>query len=105
MGSRRFVAFAARRVRRAAMTGCYVLSFQVYLALPLETRRLAPSGEAGTIADGVSFAVTGLVAIAGQLRNTAWCRERWSRGRCLTAGLVLMGRRRALLRWVGGCLR
>ena len=30
-----------------AMIGSYVLSFQVYLALPLETRRLAPSGDGG----------------------------------------------------------
>ncbi|UJW29971.1 MFS transporter [Saccharothrix sp. AJ9571] len=82
--NRRFLAFSA------AMIGSYVLSFQVYLALPLETRRLAPTEAAGTIEVGVLFAVSGIIAIVGQLRVTAWCRARWSHGQCLTAGLTLM---------------
>ncbi|QFU89685.1 MFS transporter [Amycolatopsis sp. YIM 10] len=82
--NRRFLAFSA------AMVGSYVLSFQVYLALPLETRRLAPTESAGTIEVGVLFAVSGVIAIFGQLRVTAWCRERWSHGQCLTAGLTSM---------------
>ncbi|MEV8587055.1 MFS transporter [Streptomyces sp. NPDC051180] len=66
-----------------AMTGSYVLSFQVYLALPL-----AADSTALTTA---LFVVSALVALAGQLRITAWCRRRLSRERCLVLGLVLMG--------------
>jgi len=73
-----------------AMIGSYVLAFQVYLALPLEVRRLAGSGVAGTIGVAALFAVSGLLAIAGQMRITAWCRNRWGPGRCLVVGLGLM---------------
>ncbi|WP_369145499.1 MFS transporter [Streptomyces sp. R44] len=66
-----------------AMTGSYVLSFQVYLALPLAA--------GGTAATTALFAVSALVALAGQLRITAWCRRRLSRERCLVLGLALMG--------------
>ncbi|MGW8768661.1 MFS transporter [Streptomyces sp. NPDC055815] len=66
-----------------AMTGSYVLSFQVYLALPLAA--------GGTGATTALFAVSALVALAGQLRITAWCRRRLSRERCLVLGLALMG--------------
>ncbi|MFG2640780.1 MFS transporter [Streptomyces sp. NPDC048370] len=66
-----------------AMTGSYVLSFQVYLALPL-----AADSTAVTTA---LFVVSALVALAGQLRITAWCGRRLSRERCLVLGLVLMG--------------
>ncbi|MFB6840915.1 MFS transporter [Streptomyces sp. NPDC056361] len=66
-----------------AMTGSYVLSFQVYLALPL-----AADGTGLTTA---LFVVSALVALAGQLRITAWCRRRLSRERCLVLGLALMG--------------
>ncbi|MET9676676.1 MFS transporter [Streptomyces sp. NPDC006482] len=66
-----------------AMTGSYVLSFQVYLALPL-----AADGTGLTTA---LFVVSALVALAGQLRITAWCRRRLNRERCLVLGLALMG--------------
>ncbi|MFF3759876.1 MFS transporter [Streptomyces sp. NPDC002185] len=66
-----------------AMTGSYVLSFQVYLALPLAA--------GGTAATTALFVVSALVALAGQLRITAWCRRRLSRERCLVLGLALMG--------------
>ncbi|RZQ65846.1 MFS transporter [Amycolatopsis suaedae] len=82
--NRRFLAFSG------VMIGSYVLSFQVYLALPLETRRLAPSETVGTIEVAVLFAVSGIIAILGQLRITAWCRARWSHGQCIGAGLLLM---------------
>jgi MFS family permease len=85
MRNRRFLAFSC------AMIGSYVLTFQVYLALPLETRRLAPSDTVGTIAVAVLFAISGVIAIAGQVRVTAWCKRRWSHGQCITMGLVLMG--------------
>lgn len=84
LANRSFVLFSI------AMIGSYVLAFQVYLALPLEVRRLAGSGAAGTIGVAALFAVSGLLAIAGQMRITAWCRHRWGPGRCLVVGLGLM---------------
>jgi MFS family permease len=83
--NRRFLAFSV------TMIGSYVLSFQVYLALPLEARRLAPSETVGTTEVAGLFAVSAVIAIAGQLRVTDWCRHRWSHGKCITIGLVLMG--------------
>ncbi|MFB7515842.1 MDR family MFS transporter [Streptomyces sp. NPDC056144] len=71
-----------------AMTGSYVLSFQVYLALPLAAGDTAGGGVWLTTA---LFVVSALVALAGQLRITAWCRRRLSRERCLVLGLALMG--------------
>ncbi|MFI7679485.1 MDR family MFS transporter [Actinophytocola sp. NPDC049390] len=85
LGNRRFLAFSV------VMTGSYVLSFQIYLALPLETRRLAPSEAVGTIEVAALFVISGVIAIAGQVRVTSWCRKRWSHGQCITAGLALMG--------------
>ncbi|MEU0880438.1 MFS transporter [Lentzea sp. NPDC005914] len=85
LANRRFVLFSL------VMTGSYVLSFQVYLALPLEARRLAGPGVEGTALVAGLFAVSGVLAIAGQLRITAWFREKWGRDRSLVAGLVLLG--------------
>ncbi|SDM29997.1 Predicted arabinose efflux permease, MFS family [Lentzea albidocapillata subsp. violacea] len=85
LANRRFVLFSL------VMTGSYVLSFQVYLALPLEARRLAGSGIEGTALVAGLFAVSGVLAIAGQLRITAWFREKWGRDRSLVAGLLLLG--------------
>ncbi|MGY0025036.1 MFS transporter [Streptomyces sp. cg35] len=85
LGNRSFWLFSL------AMTGSYVLSFQVYLALPLAVERLLGGGRAGQVATGALFVVSGLVALAGQLRITDWCRRTWSREQCLVAGLGLMG--------------
>ncbi|MFC6066545.1 MDR family MFS transporter [Streptomyces ochraceiscleroticus] len=74
-----------------AMIGSYVLSFQVYLALPLEVRRVGGDGEFGTAAVAVMFAVSGLSTIVGQTRVTAWCKERLEPGRALAWGLLTMG--------------
>ncbi|MFD0415111.1 MFS transporter [Streptomyces sp. NPDC127108] len=74
-----------------AMTGSYVLSFQVYLALPLEVERLLGGGTATTVATSALFVVSGLVALVGQLRITDWCKRTWTREQCLVAGLALMG--------------
>lgn len=74
----------------AAMTGSYVLSFQIYLALPLEARRIAGDGLVPTVGIAVLFTASGAVAILGQLRITAWCRARWGAARSMTAGLILM---------------
>jgi MFS family permease len=65
-----------------AMTGAYVLSFQIYLALPLQV------GGAGAVS--MIFAVSAVVAIAGQLHITDWARRHWSHSAAITYGLVLM---------------
>ncbi|WP_367318636.1 MFS transporter [Streptomyces sp. HUAS ZL42] len=83
--NRAFLLFAT------AMIGSYVLSFQVYLALPLEVRRLGGAGEFGTAAVGLLFAASGLATIFGQTRVTAWCKERLAPGQALTWGLLSMG--------------
>jgi hypothetical protein len=70
LANRSFVLFSI------AMIGSYVLAFQVYLALPLGVRCLAGSGAAGTVGVAALFAVSGLLAIAGQMRITTWCRNR-----------------------------
>ncbi|MFF3677577.1 MDR family MFS transporter [Streptomyces sp. NPDC002120] len=74
-----------------AMVGSYVMSFQVYLSLPLEVRRLGGEGQFGTAAVAVLFAVSGLSTIAFQTRVTAWCKARMEPGRALTWGLLVMG--------------
>ncbi|WP_043266888.1 MFS transporter [Streptomyces sp. CT34] len=74
-----------------AMIGSYVLSFQVYLALPLEVKRLGGEGRSGTAAVALLFAVSGLSTILGQTRVTAWCKARMAPGRALATGLVIMG--------------
>ncbi|MFI2372161.1 MFS transporter [Streptomyces sp. NPDC018833] len=75
----------------AAMIGSYVLTFQVYLSLPLEVRRLGGDGEFGTAAVAMLFAVSGLSTILGQTRVTAWCKARYEPGQALVRGLALMG--------------
>ncbi|MCX5257328.1 MFS transporter [Streptomyces canus] len=74
-----------------AMIGSYVLTFQVYLALPLEVRRVGGDGEFGTAAVAGLFAVSGLSTILGQTRVTAWCKARYEPGQALTRGLAAMG--------------
>ncbi|MET8425932.1 MFS transporter [Nocardia sp. NPDC004860] len=82
VANRRFVGFAL------AMIGSYVLSFQVYLALPLQAEYLA--GERAQTVTSALFVISGLVAVAGQLRITAWFRKRWGIGRGLVAGVALL---------------
>ena len=72
----------------AAMIGSYVLSFQVYLALPLQAKMLAPHAESVLVA-GV-FVVSSVVAVAGQLRITRWFGSRWGPGRSLAIGMVVL---------------
>jgi MFS family permease len=83
-GNRKFVLFAV------AMIGSYVLSFQIYLALPLEARRVAGGGVGGTVLVAALFAVSGVLAIVGQLRVTAWFRRRFGTDRSLVIGMLLM---------------
>ncbi|MEW1794889.1 MFS transporter [Streptomyces niveus] len=74
-----------------AMIGSYVLTFQVYLALPLEVRRVGGDGESGAAAVALLFAVSGLSTILFQTRVTAWCAARVTPGRALSWGLAVMG--------------
>ncbi|MET9953676.1 MFS transporter [Streptomyces sp. NPDC006339] len=72
-----------------AMIGSYVLTFQVYLALPL-----AASEALGTRATSVTsglFVISAAVAVAGQLRLTGWAKQRWSPHDALVRGLAAMG--------------
>lgn len=68
-----------------AMIASYVLSSQIYLALPLQAGRVF--GDTGAT---VLFAVSAVVAITGQMRITAWARARFSSGRSVTFGVALM---------------
>ncbi|MFI9248552.1 MDR family MFS transporter [Streptomyces sp. NPDC053069] len=72
-----------------AMIGSYVLSFQVYLALPLQAHRAAPDG--GDAVTTALFAVSAAVSVAGQLKITAWAEAHWSSQRALVYGIALMG--------------
>ncbi|MFF2846243.1 MFS transporter [Streptomyces sp. NPDC058001] len=72
-----------------AMIGSYVLTFQVYLALPLAAD--AALGSRGTLATSGLFVVSAAVAVVGQLRLTAWAKGRWSAGQALVRGLTAMG--------------
>jgi MFS family permease len=82
LANRSFLRFAV------AMIGSYVLSFQVYLALPLQASTILPRYQSLLVA-GV-FVVSGLVAVAGQLRITRWFAARWGRGRSLAIGVAVM---------------
>nr|WP_084514386.1 MFS transporter [Nocardia acidivorans] len=82
IGNRRFRYFAL------AMTGSYVLSFQVYLALPLQADYIA--GDRAQVVTSALFVISGVVAVAGQLRITAWLRRRWGTSRSLVAGMAML---------------
>lgn len=69
----------------AAMTGAYVLSFQIYLLLPLAVRPVLGDGGVALL-----FAASGLVGVVGQLRVTGWCRAHLTRGASLTTGVAIM---------------
>ncbi|WP_308252208.1 MFS transporter [Pseudonocardia sp. KRD291] len=73
-----------------AMIGSYVLTYQVYLALPLQARTIIADGSGSTIVVAAVFAVSGGVTIAAQMRVTAWCRARWGPDRSLSRGLAVL---------------
>jgi predicted MFS family arabinose efflux permease len=79
--NRAFLGFAV------AMIASYAMSFQVYLGLPLEVRRVT-GGESGVVA---LFVVSAVLGMAGQMRVTAWCKSRWSPGQAMAYGLAIMG--------------
>ncbi|CAM4106099.1 MFS transporter [Nocardia ninae] len=72
------------------MVGCYVLSFQVYLALPLQAGIVVGPGGSDTGLIAAIFAVSSIVAIAGQLPMTRWLARRGGSGRGLVLGMALM---------------
>ncbi|MGC0421013.1 MFS family permease [Embleya sp. AB8] len=71
----------------AAMTGAYVLTFQLYLALPLRAGAAAPGHEQALTS--ALFATSALVAVAGQTRITTWIKSHWTREQALHRGLML----------------
>ncbi|MCG5466619.1 MFS transporter [Micromonospora sp. MED01] len=71
-----------------AMIGSYVLSSQIYLALPLQATRVL--GRGGDVGSSALFALSAVVAVIGQLRLTAWARRRWNSGKAIAVGLALM---------------
>jgi MFS family permease len=74
-----------------AMAGSYVLSFQIYLLLPLMLQRHLGDRVSGALGGvGLIFAVSAITAIAGQLRITGWARRRWTGPAAITRGLLLM---------------
>ncbi|WP_086007528.1 MULTISPECIES: MFS transporter [Nocardia] len=81
--NRRFIWFSL------AMIGSYVLSFQIYLALPLQAEYVA--GARSQVLVSALFVVSGVVAVAGQLRITAWFKARWGTGRSLVVGMAILG--------------
>ncbi|MEW1926266.1 MFS transporter [Streptomyces sp. NPDC088360] len=83
VANRPFLLFAT------AMIGSYVLTFQVYLALPLAASNAL--GARGTWATSGLFVVSAAVAVVGQLRLTAWAKRRWEPGQALSRGLFAMG--------------
>ncbi|MEV6865391.1 MFS transporter [Streptosporangium subroseum] len=83
LGNRSFWCFSL------AMTGSYMLSFQVYLTLPLAMGR-ALGAEQG-LGLGEMFALSALLVITLQGRVTAWATRTMTAPRSMAAGLVVMG--------------
>ncbi|WP_016881520.1 MULTISPECIES: MFS transporter [unclassified Rhodococcus (in: high G+C Gram-positive bacteria)] len=84
VANRPFVLFAL------AMIGSYVLSFQIYLALPLQAAVVVGDDRSDTALVTSLFVVSGVVAIAGQLRITSWFSRRWGSGRSVVVGMAIM---------------
>ncbi|TDZ44524.1 Multidrug resistance protein MdtH [Mycobacteroides franklinii] len=73
-----------------AMIGSYVLTFQVYLALPLQAALLTSDKKSETVLVTSIFVVSGLVAIAGQVRLTGWLSARFGPSRSLVLGMLVI---------------
>jgi MFS family permease len=83
LGNRPFALFSM------AMIGSYVLTFQVYLALPLQARGLLGESSGQVVTSGL-FVVSAVVAVLGQLRITGWVRARYAGPQAIVGGLTLM---------------
>jgi MFS family permease len=73
----------------AAMTGSYVLAFQVYLALPLRARDLF--GDRTGLVTGAVFAISALAALSGQLKLATWAKRTLAGPQAIAYGLMVMG--------------
>ncbi|GAA1820040.1 MFS transporter [Luedemannella flava] len=80
VGNRSFVLFSV------AMTGSYLLNYQVYLALPIQVRQVTGSERWAA----ALFVVSGALTVLGQVRVTTWIRRRWTAPGALIAGVLLM---------------
>ncbi|WP_165663771.1 MFS transporter, partial [Mycobacteroides abscessus] len=67
------------------------LTFQVYLALPLQAALLTDDKKSETALVTSIFVVSGLVAIAGQVRLTGWLSARFGPSRSLVLGMLVIG--------------
>ena len=81
LGNRGFLLFAG------TMLAYSVLVSQMYLALPLEVRRVTGS-DAGI---GALFVMSSIMTLAGQIHVTEWCRRRYRPPEAIALGLALMG--------------
>ncbi|RVW03188.1 MDR family MFS transporter [Rhodococcus spongiicola] len=81
--NRPFVLFAV------AMVGSYVLLFQIYLALPLQAAVITGAASSTALVTSI-FVISSLVAIAGQMRITAWFSKLWGPQRSLVIGMSVM---------------
>ena len=84
LANRTFVLFAI------TMISSYVLSFQVYLALPLHAAVVVGPDRDDTALVTALFVVSGLVAVLAQLRITTLCKRWLGRDRSLCIGLAVM---------------
>jgi MFS family permease len=84
ISNRAFLLFAA------AMIGSYVLTFQVYLALPLQAGLITGTQQSETLLVAAIFVVSGVIAIGGQVRVTRWLGSRLGSGRSLVAGMSIV---------------
>ncbi len=84
VSNRAFLLFAA------AMIGSYVLTFQVYLALPLQAGLITGTPQSETLLVAAIFVVSGVIAIGGQVRVTRWLGSRLGSGRSLVAGMGIV---------------
>lgn len=82
-------ALTNKRFAGLALTtsGLLALYSQLYLALPLEGRRV--TGSEGAVA--AILVVSTVVTVACQVRVTQWCRERMAPGQAIVLGLALIG--------------
>lgn len=73
-----------------AMIGSYVLTFQVYLALPLQAGLISDTQQSESLLVAAIFVVSGVIAIGGQVRLTTWLGIRLGSGRSLVAGMAII---------------
>jgi MFS family permease len=71
-----------------AMAGAYLLSFQIYLALPIQAHTVARAN--GDLLVAGLFLIAGVLALACQMRVTAWCRRVPGPTKSLPLGVALL---------------